>query len=368
MKVLWSISLTTPTGATAQAELLARKLVERGIDVYFLHLPMSDLPISESVIDTSRTPPVVYPFRGFSETVETVDPDIVVLHTIDPTILPELERVRANYPVVTRIGLNLLEVSMFPSLSPLLPSFIRVILSSDVVICSGKNVIGQMRGIGVPRERIRYIPTAVDPSAYELSEGKDPTVLVMGRLSPIKNFLTALEAFKLLRERVPEAEMAIAGSGDPTQLNAIIEALELEGCKYVGYHSDLNALFKEVSVLLLPSFSENLPQSVLEAYACGIPCVLSDCGWSSDFEAAVKVPHDDPISISSAIYALLTNRGHWNRVRRRQLEELRKFDVNAVIPKYISLFEELTEARRYFSRQDEDVKRRLRELGVRVKE
>jgi len=368
MRLLWSISLTSPTGATIQAELIAKKLVESGIEVYFLHFPMSDLPISQSVIDTYRDPPVVYPFEGFSETVEAVDPDVVVLHTIDPTILPELERVRANYPVATRIGLNLLEVSMFPNLSPLLPNFIRIILSSDVVICSGKNVMEQMKGLGVPEERLYYIPTAIDPSAYQLSEGRDPTILVMGRLSPVKNLLTALEAFNLLKRKLPEAEMAIAGMGDPKPLNAIIEAMELEDCKYVGYFPDPNLLFKEVSILLLPSLSENLPQSVLEAYACGVPCVISDCGWSREFLAPVKVPPDAPDQIAKSLLRLLEDRDYWREVRERQLKELSRYDINEVIPKYISLFEDLKEAGRYFSHQDEDVKRRLRELGVRVRE
>jgi len=322
-------------------------------------------PIVESMFDGIR---IVYPTRTVAEAAEAVNPDVVVCHTLHPSVLTDLPRLKGNYPVLARVGINLMELMALSNYEVITPSVARFLRDVDHLICASRNTLSQMRGIGVPESKMTYIPTVVDPSDFAPTLCEDPTILMMGRVSTIKNHLTAIQAFKLVKDLVPDAELAIAGKGKDTQkiLDTIMKDMELTDYHFFGYYEDLNTLFHEVSVMILPSISENMPQSIVEAYAAGLPCVISDCGWGSTFNACLKAPHDDPKAIADKVIRLLTDRAFWMETREKQFKELRRFSLEKALDAYEELFQRHAELESYFASQEEDVKKRLEELGIRV--
>jgi len=371
MKILWTVSLTAHSGATPQAILVAGKLRERGHDVSLLSVPPLEIVHGEPVIESEfKGVPVVYCSSSLAEAVEAVDPDILVAHTLHPSIVTDLTRIQGNYPVVARVGINIMELLIMELYKLNAPSVANFLRSVDHLICASPNTVSQMRGLGVPEERITYIPTVVDESKFKLNVCEDPTILTMGRLSAVKNHITTIQTFKLVKEEVPEAELAIAGRGQSLRqiLDSIMKGMALSDYKFLGFYENLNHLFSEVSIFLLPSITENMPQSVLEAYATGTPCVLSDCGWSSEFEACLKAPHDDPRALADRVVSLLQDRDFWLETRLNQFNELRrKFSLKRALDRYEEVFRRYTELEPYFAGQDEDVIAKLKELGIPVK-
>ena len=374
MKVVWTTQLGGRTGCTPQSMLIAEKLRDRGIEVALMHTPPlgieHDAPYIETELENGVTG--IYPVKGVAEAAEAWGPDVVVIHNFNMSVVQDLSRLRANYPVLLRLGINLLELLTLPQYHEIIPSVVSTILCVDQVIAASRNTAMQVRAMG--KGDVTVIPTVVDPARFERhGRSPDPMVTCMGRIYPVKNHITLIQAFNLVKSEIPEAELAIAGAGEelPPVLSGMMNAMGLKrgvDYKFTGHMTDLDLLFRETRVLCLPSFSENLPQSVLEAYASGVPCVVSDCGWGRAFQAALKARHDSPQEFAEQIYALLTSEAEWNVVRERQFRELEeRFSLGGALDKYEKLISAYHETESYLARQEESVKNRLRELGVRVR-
>jgi len=336
-----------------------------------LNVPSLEVGLSDPFIDSELDDGlrIIYPVKNIARAVESIDPDIVVFHTIHQGLVNDLARIKGNYPVLARVGINTTELLLMEAYQITVPPIVAFLRAVDHLICASKNTVNQMKGFGVPEDRLTYIPTVVDPTKFEKSTCSDPTILIMGRISTVKNHLTLIQAYKLVKDVIPDAELAIAGQGGTLKqvLDAVMKEMALTDYKFVGYIKDLNHLFGEVAVLVLPSISENLPQSVVEAYAAGIPCVIADCGWGDSFEACLKAHHDDPRAIADHIIRLITDRDFWLEIRNAQLKELeQKFDLQKALDEYERLFIKYSEMETYFASQEDDVKKRLEELGIKV--
>ena len=122
----------------------------------------------------------------------------------------------------------------------------------------------------------------VDAFAPATSRNRAPALLFTSDLTePRKNFPLLLEAFALVRERRPDAELWIAGPGDPEQALRAAPARARDGVVLVGVGalSDLPALYGKAWATVLPSSGEAFGLVVLESLACGTPVVtLDDAG------------------------------------------------------------------------------------------
>ena len=349
MRILWTVSMSGVSGAVPQAILLCRKLRERGVDASLLHLPSLDVkhkkPYFESEVDGV---PIVYPVGNLVKAVGEWQPDLLVCHTFHGSLLLYLKELRKlEIPLVARVGINLIELLVMGLYQLSLPGVIRLLRSMDHIVCAGTNTVKQMMGLGIPESKITWIPTVIDKSKYTVSNCSDPTILIMGRVVPVKNHITMIQAFRLVKNEIPEAELAIVGAGGDLSkiLDDVLHEIGFKeniDYKFTGYIQDVNAVFREVSVFCLPSLSENLPQSILEAYACRVPCILSEAGWSEIFEAPLKAWHDSPDEWSECIIRLLKHKYLRKRIVKNQLKELdEKFNLEKALDRYVSLFEEM---------------------------
>ena len=109
---------------------------------------------------------------------------------------------------------------------------------------------------------------------------KDSTVVVghIGRFNYQKNHSFLLNVFNRFHSEVPDSALLLAGSGDlEAQTKAQAKSLGLSDCViFAGVRRDVPALLSAMDVFLLPSFYEGMPNVVIEAQACGVPCILSE--------------------------------------------------------------------------------------------
>ena len=130
--------------------------------------------------------------------------------------------------------------------------------------------------------------TVVVPIPYDLagvrriSRPKDPTVLFLSRLHPVKGIELLLEAMVTVRQSLPSVRLIIAGSGDAEyelSLGEMTRELELETAViFAGFVEGpaKEALFERATVFALPSHQENFGVAVTEALARGIPVVVTE--------------------------------------------------------------------------------------------
>jgi glycosyltransferase involved in cell wall biosynthesis len=175
----------------------------------------------------------------------------------------------------------------------------RVALSQGVradrlrVICNG---------IGV-----ESLKTAVR-SQSDVSSDDKKVLVAISRLSPEKDISTLLHAVALIHESLPELRLEVAGTG-PCHGDLLREANQLgiyEKVQFLGQVSGPAGVLSRGRVFVLPSNSEGISLTLLEAMAAGVPVVATKVGGTpeviEDGRTGVLVPPNDPIALADAIH------------------------------------------------------------------
>lgn len=134
------------------------------------------------------------------------------------------------------------------------------------------------------------VPNIVDLTRFAptpLREfGSAPRLLVARNLEPIYDLPTALRAFLAIRKVHPAARLIVAGSGpERARLDALAAELGVAGAvDFVGRidNAQMPRLYADSDCLLNPSTVDNMPVSLLEAFASGVPVVSTNAGGIPD--------------------------------------------------------------------------------------
>jgi glycosyltransferase involved in cell wall biosynthesis len=158
--------------------------------------------------------------------------------------------------------------------------------------------------LGVPRERIHVAYPGVDEGFVPEGERRDlgrPYALTVATLEPRKNLATLLRAKTDLALAVAGA----AGWGAQPELD-VPDVIRL------GYtpHDELPRLYRGAGVFVYPSLFEGFGMPVVEAMACGVPCVVSSHPSLDEAsgDAAIRVDPRDPEAIAGGIARALAER------------------------------------------------------------
>jgi glycosyltransferase involved in cell wall biosynthesis len=144
--------------------------------------------------------------------------------------------------------------------------------------------VDHLRRHGFPNAKITMIPNGIDTSAWAATQAPERVnrFLFLGRIERGKGVFELVEAFTRLRGRVPGLELRIAGEGDDTA--ALVARCAVLGIadtiEFLGRieYERVGALLDSIDCLVLPSYSEGMPLSVLEAAAHHRVLVVSDVG------------------------------------------------------------------------------------------
>lgn len=181
-----------------------------------------------------------------------------------------------------------------------------------------------------------------------------PVMLFLSRLHPKKGLLEFLSAWHKTRDlwKSENWGFAIAGwdqSGYQQRVQEQIAALGLESdVELIGpvFGEEKTATLQNASAFVLPSFSEGLPVSILEAWAAKLPVVMTDqcnlpIGFSSG--AAVQVSHEPTglLTGMSKFFDMSQQERASMGMSGRDLVESH-FTWRKVAAKYLSLYHELT--------------------------
>jgi glycosyltransferase involved in cell wall biosynthesis len=130
----------------------------------------------------------------------------------------------------------------------------------------------------------RVVPNIIDLARFHPADAPPPAphVVVARNLEPIYDIASALRAFAILLGRQPQARMSIAGSGpELPHLERLARVLGVHACVTFTGRLDseqMAVLYRAASVSLNTALADNMPNSVLESLACGIPVVSTDVG------------------------------------------------------------------------------------------
>jgi sugar transferase (PEP-CTERM/EpsH1 system associated) len=275
-----------------------------------------------------------------------------VVHTHDQRALfyagPAARLARVPMIVHTRHGRDIhatrRQAALFRQLAKLVDRF----------VCVSEEVAQLSRAQGIAGSRLRTIHNGIDLSRFGF-KGPDPAgpVVTVARLSPEKDVANLVRATAMAVERVLGLRVAIAGGGPCRRdLERFAAGLGLgDRIAFLGEVRDVPPVLARARMFVLPSRSEGIPLTVLEAMACGLPVVATRVGGLPEVVdegvTGLLVPSADPAALADAMARIWNDperRERMGRAGRRRAED--RFDVRRMVAQYELLYREGTRGRR----------------------
>ncbi len=213
------------------------------------------------------------------------------------------------------------------------------------------------RAEGIAASRFVIIPNGVDDARFRPRDpgpcrarlGIPGSALVIGNVSaltPTKRPMDLVRAFQWLLAKGLDVHLVLAGAG-PMAPAIEVEAASTPGRVHLlGEVDRPEDVYPCLDVLVLPSASEGLSNTLLEAMACGLPVVATDVGGNPEVvEPRVNgllVPLDHPEALAEAIMGLLRSpeaRVRMGRAARSTIQT--RYQIKQMVKEHERLFQVL---------------------------
>jgi len=202
------------------------------------------------------------------------------------------------------------------------------------------------------------VPNIVDltlfaPRAFPRDGPEAPHIVVTRNLEAIYDNETAIRAFAIVRRSFPSSRLSIAGTGPELErLRQVAVDCGVAGSiAFLGRleREAVATLYQSADVALNPSRVDNMPNSILEALASGVPVVSTDVGGVPDMvehgRTALLTPPQDPQAMAGSIARLLNDRGLAQRIASAGLADVQRFGWPAVRQRWIDIYARLVAGR-----------------------
>jgi len=204
---------------------------------------------------------------------------------------------------------------------------------------------------------VRYVPNGLDLAPYDQAPRREVArqrlgwkpdeqrIGIVARLSEEKDHVSLLQAFVAVSARHPAARLVLVGDGPLREtLRTSIRDLGLtDTVDMLGSRIDIPQLLAGLDLFVLPSRSEGIPMTLLEAMAARLPVVATAVGGIPAVvrrgETGLLVPPGEPAALAEAISVTLDDRAMANAMGeagRRRVEE--EFDLRRVSEEYEALY------------------------------
>lgn len=198
--------------------------------------------------------------------------------------------------------------------------------------------------------KAQIVPSSINLERFHFRD-RNPLqpVFLSNRLhEPLYNIPCILRAFGLIQRRYPDARLIVAGDGtERANLENLVATLGLQGVEFVGRveYDEMPALYDRADIYLNAPNLDNMPSSILESYAAGMPVVTTDAGgipfilWHE--ETGLLVGLDDHVGMAMNAMRLLEDQSLANRLVKRAHQECIKYAAATERRSWIELYKRL---------------------------
>jgi glycosyltransferase involved in cell wall biosynthesis len=222
---------------------------------------------------------------------------------------------------------------------------------TDRYACVSEDSAAQAHGNRVPHRKLAIIHNSIDIERFSYAGPvADGPAVTVARLHPLKGIDVLLRASAHIVQTEPSFRLEIAGDGPHrAELEKLVDELDLQKhIRFLGETRDIAGLLSRSRLFVLPSFSEGISLTLLEAMAVGLPVVATRVGGNPEVvvpdETGLLVPARDVEELRRAMLQLWRDAGQARRfgaAGRRRVEE--RFDVRQMVRKYEGLYAGLAE-------------------------
>ncbi len=206
----------------------------------------------------------------------------------------------------------------------------------DGLLVDGNYLIPVLERIGL---RASSIATPFDPSGLECRQAVpvQPRILTVQPLETANNVACLIRAFKFVKQKYPRSELIITGDGSQRQaLERLVVSENIGGVSFVhglSRHEKVE-LYRKTDVYVNSSSVDGMPESILKAFAAGIPVVTTDAGGIPylvrDRVNGLVVPVNNHVALAERVIELVEKPDLVRALAERGRASLERFHWSVV--------------------------------------
>jgi len=191
------------------------------------------------------------------------------------------------------------------------------------------------------------IPNIVDLErfAFRQREPLRPAILSTRNFEEMYNVACTLRAFRLVQDRYPDATLTLVGAGSQERrLRELAAELELRNVRFAGrvFPNDIWQYYADADIYLQTPDIDNMPSSVLEAFASGCAVVSTNAGGVpailTDRIHGLLVNPDDHQSAAASVLRLIEEPPLARRLTAAARESCEQYRWSSVRAKWLALY------------------------------
>lgn len=245
----------------------------------------------------------------------------------------------------------------------------HIVRTCDGYVAISPALAAAYREAGLPADRLRLIPQGVDLGLFRPAGDRTvlrrelalpaagPLVLFVGSLIRRKGIDVLLRSWAEMRTGRPEAHLLLVGRDrfDEPEAADFLESelarlapADADAVHRIGVRDDVHRFMQAADVFVFPSRQEGFGTVMIEAMACGLPCVVAELPGITDYifgpdrTGGRFVPQDDARALADAVVSLLADAGAADRSGRAGLAAVRqRFAIATVADRYVAFHREL---------------------------
>jgi len=212
-----------------------------------------------------------------------------------------------------------------------------------------------VQNFSIKEDRIKVIQNAIDIKNIEILSNEPigdfdavfegVTYITLGRLTKDKNHKMLIQAF--YDAKFTDARLLILGDGElKLELEKQIESLSLsESVKLLGFQKNPFAFMRYADCFVFASRFEGFPNVLLEAMACGLPVITTDCPGDAgyilgDFGCGKLVDVDDVENMKLAMMELYESAELRSLMGQNAKKRAQHFSIESMVESFIATIEE----------------------------
>lgn len=220
----------------------------------------------------------------------------------------------------------------------------RAIASVDLNIVPSRFLVEVFERFGIGAT---VIPNLVDLTCFRFRARStlEPRLLSTRNFDSLYNVACTLRAFRLVQDRYPHATLTLVGGGpEEARLKALAAELRLHGVTFVGrvMPHEISEYYARHDVYVQSPNIDNMPASIVEAFASGLPVVSTDAGGIrailTDCQHGLLAPLDDHTGLAARVRQLLDSPALAERLSRNAYATCAAYTWTAVRDQWLRAY------------------------------